>query len=935
MLSAPAAPSPLGPGTAPSPPAPTPALANGSAAAGGQSNAFTAVQNYTPMYGMQQLQQQQQQPALLMQQTPPAPPPPPLSQQQQQQPQQAQPPQSSPNASQQQQLLFHHPFGSRYPGGGLPFPMQAPQLLPQQAKASSLGGLAPLPLPTPSTIGVQSSARLSARCPVCSNIFAYAADLVSSTAPTTADVLCPVCHAAIKLPPAQQTTTTTTQQQQLHSQQQQQQQHIKQTHGGMDSSGLSLQLKQPLQPSPPGLFLFHPPAPSTLLPPPPPSSSPHLHGMLGGSPSSMSLLSPPPGLLSGKELAQHESAYYAYLSEHRGDFDNPNSALVWLARATPSRTYKLAVPKVNRVPKSTAGVGGYCEAFTALGLVLREADTSTGHWHSWYADPRRVSLKALQSALMRRWRESPTFTEDMLLAPPTPSNTQSTNSSSKATATTTPDTDTLGAESEGTPAAAATETTGSASTVPASATSVASASAGALSTGIAAPSLSDAHDLAESSEPSDGGLDGPTAQGVTNAFASLFAAASSPSQRAGGDEPTLVQFPSRAWALKDSTLLACIRAARAYNAALPEARHPRIETALQSDGWEMAPTTAAAPPVGSSSGSSAEGTEQPAVAEVENSPPTDDSVMDSVADIAAAAAAAAGAAADAPSEVPRRTSSKRKPDDLEPSSAGVLVSPPSSYSLVTVSLTSVVPSSCVSTPLPPAAVLSSSSSSASYSSSCLPASTLSSPSVLGSSEDAGESACSSPLLLHPGGGRAAAATTAAADDNLRRQIAHKRMALEHFSPVAGTTVRVPAPAPSWYSPPVRQSPSLESPSSIAPVLPLPHGMTPAAAGESELPAASLATPSSLAATAGADLAQSGLKPLAAARMPSGGPVLSASPPISLPPPPPSLPRDSNSHGHPAAAAAAVTPDASPLLDPSPTHFPSPPLDGSSQGAARR
>ena len=39
-----------------------------------------------------------------------------------------------------------------------------------------------------------------------------------------------------------------------------------------------------------------------------------------------------------------------------------------------------------RWPKANAGQGGYANAYRKLGLVLREADTKSGHWHYWYTD---------------------------------------------------------------------------------------------------------------------------------------------------------------------------------------------------------------------------------------------------------------------------------------------------------------------------------------------------------------------------------------------------------------------------------------------------------------------------------------------------------------------------------------------------------------------
>jgi len=128
--------------------------------------------------------------------------------------------------------------------------------------------------------------------------------------------------------------------------------------------------------------------------------------------------------LSHHQLKDWEDHYYNILAPYKSDFDDENSALVWLIRAHPSRTWKLSVPKTHRFPRSSGGHGGYALAFADLGLVLREADTITGHWHSWYAEPRRVILKALQAALLRRLKESKTFQQATKTpASPTPTTT--------------------------------------------------------------------------------------------------------------------------------------------------------------------------------------------------------------------------------------------------------------------------------------------------------------------------------------------------------------------------------------------------------------------------------------------------------------------------------------------------------------------------------
>jgi hypothetical protein len=75
----------------------------------------------------------------------------------------------------------------------------------------------------------------------------------------------------------------------------------------------------------------------------------------------------------------------------------------------PTRSFKLPVPKSCRWPRANSGYGGYATAFKKLGLVLRDADTKSGHWHYWYIDPSIVKFRELQRALMARWRASPHF----------------------------------------------------------------------------------------------------------------------------------------------------------------------------------------------------------------------------------------------------------------------------------------------------------------------------------------------------------------------------------------------------------------------------------------------------------------------------------------------------------------------------------------------
>jgi hypothetical protein len=310
---------------------------------------------------------------------------------------------------------------------------------PSSSNLSSVGGLsntAPGLQPLASTN--LYSARLSARCPLCSNVFAYPSELATNPS-YMQEVLCPFCHAAVKVPPAAATNTqartaptnpTAAQQGELS--------------GGAHSQQFNttqISLAPPV--SAPSVLPPVPPAPAPLqshlqFAPTLQSgfgvtramalqgSGPMMNQVHGGNPFAAAAAAiAAPGMpqvypaqlqteLTPAQVKAQEEFYYQCLGNYLSAFDNPRSALVWLARAQPSRTWKLAVPKTHRNPKSVSGTGGYAVAYLELGLVLRVADTATGHWHSWYAEPKRVVLKALQAALMRRWKESPKFHPNML-----------------------------------------------------------------------------------------------------------------------------------------------------------------------------------------------------------------------------------------------------------------------------------------------------------------------------------------------------------------------------------------------------------------------------------------------------------------------------------------------------------------------------------------
>ena len=59
------------------------------------------------------------------------------------------------------------------------------------------------------------------------------------------------------------------------------------------------------------------------------------------------------------EHAAKVTEYYNSLDDYFDHFSRNDSALVWLARAIPSRSNKLAVPKPCRWPKASSGNGGY------------------------------------------------------------------------------------------------------------------------------------------------------------------------------------------------------------------------------------------------------------------------------------------------------------------------------------------------------------------------------------------------------------------------------------------------------------------------------------------------------------------------------------------------------------------------------------------------
>lgn len=118
-------------------------------------------------------------------------------------------------------------------------------------------------------------------------------------------------------------------------------------------------------------------------------------------------VSEPPEAHSSERMITKEDTYYEVLKEFKDHFLMPNSALVWLTTAAPTRSFKLPVPKHFRWPRAIGGQGGYADAFRKLGFVLRATDTKSGHWHYWYLDPKNCQFREVQKAVIRHWRESP------------------------------------------------------------------------------------------------------------------------------------------------------------------------------------------------------------------------------------------------------------------------------------------------------------------------------------------------------------------------------------------------------------------------------------------------------------------------------------------------------------------------------------------------
>ena len=114
--------------------------------------------------------------------------------------------------------------------------------------------------------------------------------------------------------------------------------------------------------------------------------------------------------------AAEEEHFYGVLEPYTSHFDVHNAALAWLSQSKATRTGKLAVPRAFRWPKSTAGKGGYADAFVAMGLVLRRNDTASGHWHCWYVERGNATFQSMQAAITRRWKESPNYKDGMLIA---------------------------------------------------------------------------------------------------------------------------------------------------------------------------------------------------------------------------------------------------------------------------------------------------------------------------------------------------------------------------------------------------------------------------------------------------------------------------------------------------------------------------------------
>jgi hypothetical protein len=494
----------------------------------------------------------------------------------------------------------------------MPVSSQADQPAPAVAPSASASAALPSVSP-PSTI----PDRLSARCPICAGVFAYSADLVSSPTMTTADVMCPICRSAVKLPPTHAATLQQVQQSQRATQptrpiplpipmQPRQDTLLPQqlplgTFGPLQSHAFTNML------SPTNLSFLPPPfLPPMLqtLPVPPHlflAAFNSMHAANGGA----DRLAVVTSIIHGKEPSEYgqqtstghcrtsqngpndhmslfshnvsgvylhsERLYYEALAPHVADFDLQNSALSWLTYAVPSRTWKLSLPRSHRIPRSVAGLGGYCTAFQDLGLQLRDSDTSTGHWHSWFADPKLVSIKPLQAALLRRFKESSCFHEK----------------------------DETATAAEG-PVAAVVRTHVSARMEDDGAGSDRSSASLSGDVGTIV-------DAGSSCLPAHSVL---SAQAVTQAFASFFREARGMLHGSeSSDQPAitsdssltppvlLLHLPACACSLSDGAWLECIRAARLLNAKLPVDSPPTAPMAVDSSSpLNLLPTSATALP---------------------------------------------------------------------------------------------------------------------------------------------------------------------------------------------------------------------------------------------------------------------------------------------------------------------------------------------------
>ena len=146
--------------------------------------------------------------------------------------------------------------------------------------------------------------------------------------------------------------------------------------------------------------------------------------------SDVAIQEPPPSTATTPPSKEEEpqamsvDELYAALEGFESHLTNPQSALVWLMDAAPTKFRRLLVPPRNRLPPSVQGSGGYAAAFERLQLTVTDADKTGSRWHRWYAAP-HLDLLRIQQAIRRRWDEAAPLRQTRATpapanAPPTP-----------------------------------------------------------------------------------------------------------------------------------------------------------------------------------------------------------------------------------------------------------------------------------------------------------------------------------------------------------------------------------------------------------------------------------------------------------------------------------------------------------------------------------